>query len=572
MRGTRRFVVASAIAVLLIGLGSTAASGRAAHAGVPAGLAEAIQARVSAVTIRLSPRSPYDPGPYDPEQGDPQMGTSVVLSADGTTALVGAPGAAKGKGAVYVFHASAESWTSSATPGATLKAGSGKILVGFGSSVAISADGTTAFVGAPYNGSKVGLSAPGAIFVFHVASEDAWASTSTPAATLSIPGDELLGMALAVSNDGTTLLAGDPFLDSWGGGAEVFHASGEDAWVSSTSSTATLTDSGQDTFIGSAVAISGDGTTALLGDTDANNSAGGALVFHVPSAGAWASSSTANAYLSNENRPFSYAALGWAVALSNDGTTAFLGAPGLNDTGSPTPGVKKTAGAVDVFHVSGADAWASNPTPTATLTKSGGLGNDALGALVAVSADGKNAVVSAPGARKGKGAAYVFGAAGEAAWTSSAAPTATLTNSAGTKTDFWGGAQDGEGLGLGTSADGATVLVGAPGVDWNTGAADVFHVSDASSWLTSSTPTAKLTNSALPRPVCVVPRLVGLGFSGLANYGWAWYALAHSKCLLGRVRKVHAKTKKWRGRIVSQSPAPGKHRPAGTKINLKVGK
>ena len=213
------------------------------------------------------------------------------------------------------------------TPAATLTLAGAK-GVGFGYSVALSADGTTAFVGAPFYGHVSGLSAPGAIFVFHVASADAWASTSTPAATLSIPDDTFLGIALAVSSGGTTLLAGDPFLDSWGGGAEVFHASAEDAWVSSTSSTATLTDSGQDTFIGGSVAISGDGATAVLGDTAANNNAGGALVFHVASAGAWASSSTATAYLSDENRPATYFALGWAVALSGDGTTAFLGAPG----------------------------------------------------------------------------------------------------------------------------------------------------------------------------------------------------------------------------------------------------
>ena len=84
MRGTRRFVVASAIAVLLVGLGATAAAGRGTHAA------------------------------YDPASGDPQMGTSVAVSADGTTALVAAPGVAKETGAVYVFHAAgAGSWTSS---------------------------------------------------------------------------------------------------------------------------------------------------------------------------------------------------------------------------------------------------------------------------------------------------------------------------------------------------------------------------------------------------------------------------------------------------------------------------
>ncbi len=568
MRGTRRFVSASAIVAVVLaaflpglGRGSSPAAVRGAHAGIPSALVAAIHARIGAGAIRLSSQSTY----FDPALGDPQMGTSVVLSADGTTALVGAPGVDKDKGAAYVFHSSsAGSWTSSATPGATLTPGGSKGLVGFGSSVALSADGTTAFVGAPFDGLKVGLGAAGAIFVFHVAGEDAWASTSTPTATLTVDGDIFLGLALAVSADGSTLLAGDPFLDGSGGGAEIFHASGEGAWVSSTSSTATLSDPTQDTFVGSSVAISGDGATALLSDTDANNGAGGADLFHVASPDSWASSAAPTAYLSDENRPFSYAALGWALALSSDGTTAFLGAPGLEDNGATSPGDKKTAGAVDVFHASSASAWATSSTPTATLTKSGGSGFDALGTLIAVSSDGTTAVVTAPGVHKSKGAAYVFHASGEGAWASTAAPTATLSNSEGKATDFWGDSEGG--LGLGTSADGATVLVGAPGVNWNTGAAHLFHASDESSWLTSSTPTAKLTNSALPRPVCVVPRLVGLPLS------WAKLALSLTKCQLGRVRKVHAKSKRQRGHVVSQSPAPKKHRPAGAKVSIKIGK
>jgi PASTA domain len=557
MRGTGRFVIASGIAVVVMaallpgsGLGSRAVSLRGVRPGMPSGLAAAIRHA-----------STYDPG-----FGDPQLGTSVVLSADGTTALVGAPGVDKRVGAVYVFHvSSAGAWTSSATPTATLKPG-GTSPIGLGAGVALSADGTTAFVGAPYYGAKVGqLIPPGAVLVFHVASEDAWSSTSTPTATLTTASDGSLGFSLAVSNDGTTLLAGGPFLDGWGGGAEVFHASDEAAWVSSTSSTATLTDSGQDTFIGTAVALSSDGTTALLSDTTANNGAGGAIVFHVASADAWASSSAPAAYLSNEGRPSSHAALGWAVALSGDGTTAFLGAPG-NVDGSPTPGYKKTAGAVDVFHVSGADLWAPSTTPTATLTKRGGAGNDALGALVAASADGATAVITAPGVNKGKGAAYVFRASAESAWSSSGAPAATLAHSAGTPTDFFGGSEISGNLGI--SVSGATLLVGAPGTNWNTGAAYVFHESDASSWLSSSKPTATLTNSALPKPVCVVPDLIGLN---LSDAEYSAFGLAAHKCRLGKVTRVHAKPKK-RGLVVSQSPRAGRHLRAGAKVSVRIGK
>ena len=82
---------------------------------------------------------------------------------------------------------------------------------------------------------------------------------------------------------------------------------------------------------------------------------------------------------------------------------------------------------------------------------------------------------------------------------------------------------------------------------------------------TSSTPTAKLTNSALPKPVCVVPKLVGKPLFSAKDI------LDDTNCFLGNVKKVHS-TKKNKGRVVSQSPAAKRHLRPGSKINLKVGK
>src|SRR5262249_57630913 len=111
------------------------------------------------------------------------MGFSVGMAADGTTALVSAVGAGNLNGAAYIYHvASAGSWVSSATPTATL---SGKGTEGLGFHVALSADGTTAFAAAPYRLDLDTFTA-GAVLVFHVSDESAWASTSTPTATLTI--------------------------------------------------------------------------------------------------------------------------------------------------------------------------------------------------------------------------------------------------------------------------------------------------------------------------------------------------------------------------------------------------
>ena len=539
----RRLVFASAIAVVMAaafltgsGVGSSVAATRDAH-GIPASLTAAIHARLGAWTIRSSWAARSTEGP--------RVGDSVAVSADGTTALAAAPFVGNGKGAAYVFHASdAGSWSSSETPTAALtnKPGPAKDQ-NFGLGIALSADGTTAFVGAPLAGGGVS----GAISVFHVSAEDAWASSSTPTATLKVSDGLFVGSSLALSPDGTTLVAGAPYYNGLAGAAYVFHVSSEGAWASTSTPTATLSNAAEnpnDIAVGDAVAISGDGTTALLSDSQ-NPSGGGAYVYHVSAEDAWTTSSTPTAILSDANSA-SNDFLGTSVALSGDGTVAFLGAPGVN----------AGRGAVDIFHTSGEAAWASTSTPTATLTKAGGLAGDGLGARVAVSADGTTALVTAPGLDGKRGGSYIFRVSGEGAWASSSAPTATLTDSGGR-------ARDSLGWGPALSADGATAVVGAPGVRSETGAVDVFHVPDASSWASSSTPTAILTVSALAR--CVVPRVKGLTVIAAKS------ALRARSCRLGRVRRVvHGRARK--GHVVSQSRTAGSRLAVGTKVAIKVKK
>jgi hypothetical protein len=292
--------------------------------------------------------------------------------------------------------------------------------------------------------------------------------------------------------------------------------------------------------------MSGDGTTALLSDTGADSYAGAAYVFNVASEAAWASSSTPTAILSDANG-FADDQLTGSVALSGDGTTAFLGAPGAQGG----------AGSVDVFQASGESAWATTSTPTATLTDAAAPPNDFLGGFVRVSTDGTT-VVATGIPPKGIGALQVFHVTDEGSWATTDTPTASLTDSARVRKDALG-------VGLSISGDGATVVTGAPGFNWATGSADVFHASDESSWLTTSKPTARLTNSALPHPECVVPRLVGLPLD------YAKFVLEGSSCRLGKVKRVH-NGRKWRGRVVAQSPARGKHLRPGAPVRVQVGK
>jgi hypothetical protein len=544
-------VTASAIAVVLTaallsgsGVGSSAAAVRGAS-WIPGGLADAIHARLGAGTIGSSSASHAQVGPAN-------LGFSVALSADGTIALVGAPHVHRNVGAAYIFHASdAGSWSSSATPVAALTHPTTPSKGQLGFDVALSADGTTAFVGAP--GAFGQSSSAGAIYVFRASAEDAWASSSTPTATLTKSDALLMGYVLAVSPDGTTLVAGAPDYNSQAGGAYVFHVSSEGAWASTSTPTATLSNAGEsssDNAVGISVAISGDGTSALLSDA-LNPGGGGAYVYHVAAADAWTSLSTPTAILSDANSGADDY-LGVGLALSGDGTVAFLGAPWAGRT----PGV----GYVDVFHTAAEAAWASTSTPTATLTKAGSPAGDYFGFAVKVSSDGTTALVPAPRPHAKRGAAYVsyiFRVSGEGAWASSSAPTATLTGSRGRNGDSYDLPRDGGAL----SADGATALVGAPGFRFGTGAANIFNASAASSWASTSTDTT-LTDSALID--CIVPKLKGL------TVVKAKAALKAGSCRLGKVKKVQSKGKK--GRVIAQSPQRGSRLPAGAKVAVKIKK
>jgi hypothetical protein len=536
-----RVIAASSIVVVVALTALVPGSGLASSSAtrLPAGLVAAIHARLGAGAIRSASAA-------GGTVGDPYLGLAVSLSADGTTALVGAPGVAGEKGAAYIFHTSdAGSWTSASTPVATLTHGHRAETSLFGLTASLSADGTTAFVGAPLAGG--GLFGAGAIYEFHASAEDAWASSSAPTATLTIKHSALVGISIALTPDGKTLVVGVPFYDSLAGGAYVFHVASEGAWATTSTPTALLTnslESRDDLGVGFAVAISGDGTTALISD-DGNPGGGGAYVYNVSADDAWTSSSTPTAILTDASSGQDDG-LGASVALSADGTVALLGAPGA----------ASKQGAADVFHSSGEAAWATTTTPTATLSNGGGSGGDEFGVNLAVSTDGTTALVFAPGAGKSRGAAYVFRASGEGAWADTALPNATLTNSAGHPKDK---------LGIGAlSNDGATVLAGAPGVDLRTGAAEVFHVADESSWATSGAPNAILTDKALA--ACVVPKLKGLRIS------YAKYELSAGRCSVGKVIMVHSKSKKGHGRVLSQSKKAGKRLAIGAKVVLRVGK
>ncbi len=66
-------------------------------------------------------------------------------------------------------------------------------------------------------------------------------------------------------------------------------------------------------------------------------------------------------------------------------------------------------------------------------------------------------------------------------------------------------------------------------------------------------------------PSCLVPRVIGFRLPP------AKAAIRHFNCSVGRVRHAHARRRNI-GRVIAQAPGGGKTRPAGTKVNLVVGR
>jgi hypothetical protein len=375
------------------------------------------------------------------ETGAGEFGSSVALSADGGTALIGGPADNSGAGAVWVFTRSGSTWTQQ---GGKLT-GSGESGEGkFGLSVALSADGNTALIGGPEDDT-----ATGAAWVF-TRSGGVW-SPQGPKLTGGEEGNGEFGVLVALSADGNTALVGGWNDNSTQGAAWVFTRSGG-VWSQQGPKLTGTGETGRGGF-GTSVALSADGNTALIGGPGDNAATGAAWVF-TRTGSTW----TQQGSKLTGTGEVGGAWFGYTVALSADGDTALIG--GWLDS--------KWKGAAWVFTRSGS-TWAQQGEK---LTGTGESGEGMFGTNVALSADGNtaliggwndNSVLSGNKDYSGKGAAWVFTRSGST-WTQQGAK---LT----------GGGETGEGK-FGTivalSADGDTALIGGWNDDTSKGAAWVF--------------------------------------------------------------------------------------------------
>jgi cysteine-rich repeat protein len=362
------------------------------------------------------------------------FGYSIALSADGSTLAVGARGEASAAtgiggnqadnsagsaGAVYVFARSGTTWSQQAY----IKASNTGAGDEFGASVALSSDGSTLAVGAYLEASAAtGIGGnqadnstrfAGAVYVF-TRSGTTWSQQAYVKASNTDVGD-IFGAIIALSGDGSTLavsateedsaatgINGNQFDNSAGatGAVYVFTRSGT-TWSQQAYVKASNIIGG----FGSSAALSGDGSTMVVGATreasaargiggdqsDMSAPAAGAAYVFTRSGTTWSQQAYVKASNTGANDQF-----GWSVALAADGSTLAVGAPGEASVATGVGGNQFDnsvffAGAVYVFTRSGA-TWSQQAYAKASNTGAG----DGFGSSVTLSPNGSTLAVGAP--------------------------------------------------------------------------------------------------------------------------------------------------------------------------------
>ena len=374
------------------------------------------------------------------------FGTSVALSADGNTALIGAPRANGFGGVALVFTREGSTWSEQGTLTGSEQGGpeggacgeeSGEEEgeCGFGASVALSGDGNTALIGGPRDDGNVGA---------------AWVFTRE-GSTWSQPGTKLtaggtvtkghFGRSVTLSGDGSTALIGAPTVIPRGA-AWVFARNGSN-WSQQGEA---LKPGGAEGFgnFGRSVALSGDGSNALVGDPGDTHYVGATWAF-TRSSSTW--TQLGAKLTGGEEQEDGH--FGYSVALSADASTALIGGP-ADDQG---------AGA----------AWAFTRLPSgftapgAKLTGGEERGEGKFGYGVALSSTGDTVLIGGRGDGSHRGAAWLFTRSGSA-WNQQ---DAKLTGGEGVGASSFGAS-------AALSADGETALIGGPNDNGKVGAAWPF--------------------------------------------------------------------------------------------------
>lgn len=373
-------------------------------------------------------------------------GMSVSLSADGTEALVGAPADDGNVGAAWVFLKTDNgAWNYGYKLTAVGETGAGA----FGSSVSLSSDGTKALVGAP-NDANVG-----AAWVFTISVDNTDPAYPLASATQdhmftgtgqdntnttsSTPAGARYGAAVALSGDGQTAMVGasKDYVLPINSGSVWAYAYANGAWTQQGSKFTGTGGTAAFLSFGAAIALSNDGNTALVGGHSDGNGPGSAWVF-TRSGSTW--TQQGSKLTANDETGSSH--FGRSVALSDDGSTALIGGP--NDDSN--------VGAAWVFARSGS-TWSQQGSKLLGVDEDGAA---QFGTGVALSGTGDAALVGGPQDASAAGAAWLYVRA-NGAWTEQGAKLSGSGFGVGSQSTT-----QSMGTSVGLSDDGLTTVLGSP--------------------------------------------------------------------------------------------------------------
>ncbi len=371
-----------------------------------------------------------------------RFGYAVALSTDGTTLAVGAQlesSSATGvdgpqgnddaaeSGAVYVYRRDHSGvWQQEAY----VKASNTGAFDGFGSSVALSGDGTRLIVAAPSEDSTAtgvnglenddGASESGAVYVFTRDPSGTWQQEAYVKATNAAASDDF-GWSVDLSNDGNTLAVGairedsnavgiddDPLNDDAENSGAVYVYTRDELGIWQQQAYVKASNTGAGDQFGWSVALAGDGATLAVGARIEDSGAvgidgdqlgngvtnsGAVYVYTRDELGTWQQ----QAYVKASNTGFRDF-FGHAVALSDDGDTLAVGAlledsdaTGIDGPQDDDASDNVNSGAVYVYTRDPNGTWQQEAYVKASNT---GVG-DFFGHSVALSGDGATLAVGA---------------------------------------------------------------------------------------------------------------------------------------------------------------------------------
>jgi len=278
-----------------------------------------------------------------------QQGWAVALSADGDTAIVGGPldgasNVSSGNGAAWVFTRNGGIWTQQGS-----KLGNDAAFQG--RSVSLSADGNTAIVGGPEAGNNSDT-APGAAWVFS-RSGGVWTQQGSLVGTGALGPGPQLGWSVSLSADGSTAIVGGPYDNAVLGSPNaigavwVFTRSGG-VWTQQSKliGTGVL---GNNANQGQSVSLSADGSTAIVGGPSDNVNTGAAWVFVQPSL--QVTPTTNMVATGNQGSPFAPLSFQYQLSASDGSVNYSISGLPIWLTATPASGNVSPSGTTVIFTV-----------------------------------------------------------------------------------------------------------------------------------------------------------------------------------------------------------------------------